>query len=152
MMPCRRPTRPAAAAQSGDGSAGGAGALPAGGDGRTVVLDPDALQKLRELDPDGHSHLMQKVTEAFRASTGRLLPQMVEAASGGSIDRVRHVAHTLKSSSASLGALRLSRLCADLEQQIRVGEVTELGRQVEQIAAETSVVIKALDLLMDAPR
>ena len=82
--------------------------------------------------------------KAFVTSTTRMLPQLRDAGQTGDLNGVRHVAHTLKSSSASLGAAWLSRRCADLEHQMRAGVVRDIGTQIESIAAETEVVIKAL--------
>ncbi|WP_418316565.1 Hpt domain-containing protein [Piscinibacter sakaiensis] len=144
-MPFSR--RPKAAASAGNAGDAGAGAS---GSERGAILDPESLQRLRELDPRGDARLLEKVIDAFCSSTARLLPQLREAAAAANLGGVRHVAHTLKSSSASLGALQLSRLCADLEQQIRDNAVVGLDRQVEQIGTEIAVVIQALDGLKDA--
>lgn len=109
-----------------------------------AVLDELALQRLRDLDPHNEAGLLKKVVQAFNSSTNRLLPQMVQAASCGDLAGVRHVAHTLKSSSASLGALQLSGFCGELEHQIRCVEVIDLDLQVSQIAAEIALVLQAL--------
>jgi HPt (histidine-containing phosphotransfer) domain-containing protein len=65
---------------------------------------------------------------------------------------MRHVAHTLKSSSASIGALRLSTLCAQLEAAVRGDAVDDgLDAQIDALCAEVQTVRPALDqLLTDA--
>lgn len=115
------------------------------------VLDEAALDRLRELDPQGKNQLLQRVAQAFHTSAARLVPQLHACAAAQDLNGVRHVAHTLKSSSASIGALRLSGQCAELESQIRAERVQQLGAQVEAIACEIKVVLKALEVLMDAP-
>ena len=65
--------------------------------------------------------LVQRVVGAFETSANRLLPQLEAAHAAGEWDGVRHVAHTLKSSSASVGAFALSKLCAEVESLIRDG-------------------------------
>ena len=135
-----------------DDAARGAGAEPAeSGDAPPGVLDEAALDRLRELDPQGKNQLLQRVSRAFHTSTARLVPQLLAAAEARDLNGVRQVAHTLKSSSASIGALRLSRQCAELESQIRLERVDQLGAQVDSIATEIEVVLKALEVLMDAP-
>jgi CheY-like chemotaxis protein len=121
-------------------------AAPAG-----AVLDADALQRLRELDPTGANKLLARVLSAFQTSTGRLLPQMMDACAGNDLPGIRHVAHTLKSSSASIGALNLSELCAQLETMIRNDKVDTLQARVDGIAAEVEIVLKALQRLMGPP-
>jgi signal transduction histidine kinase/DNA-binding response OmpR family regulator len=115
------------------------------------VLDEAALGRLRELDPLGKNQLLQRVSRAFHTSTARLVPQLLASAAAQDLNGVRHVAHTLKSSSASIGALRLSQQCAELESQIRLERVDHLAAQVDSIATEIEVVLKALEVLMDAP-
>lgn len=146
---CPRRCAPAAdPAPAPGGAAPGAAesaATPAVGD----VLDAGALDRLRELDPLGKNKLLARVSLAFQASTARLLPLLREAEQTQDMTGVRHVAHTLKSSSASLGALRLSRQCAELEAQVRLDSVENLGFQVDEIGNEIEVVLQALKKLMD---
>jgi signal transduction histidine kinase/DNA-binding response OmpR family regulator len=113
------------------------------------VLDPGALDRLRELDPAGKNRLLERVSQAFHTSVARLLPMLQDALRTNDLAGVRHVAHTLKSSSASIGALRLSQQCADLESQIRLDRVENLPLQVQGIAEEIEVVLQALKQLMD---
>ncbi len=136
---------PAAGPESGGGGSPSAPAkaVAASAD----VLDREALERLRELDPTGKSGLLERVAEAFGTSTARLLPQMRSAGQAGDLEGVRYTSHTFKSSSASLGALRLSQLCAELELQARAGDSTDLEARVEEIAAEIEIVLQALKVL-----
>ena len=120
-------------------SAGGGDVLRAPG-----VLDPAALSKLRDLDPTGANQLMPRIMKAFEASLQRLLPQLAQAQQTQDCDSIRHVAHTLKSSSASIGALHLSRLCAELEATLRTEEQVGLDPQIEALRAECKVISVAL--------
>jgi hypothetical protein len=114
----------------------------------TNGLDPQALRRLRELDPSGANRLFERVVQAFEASTGRLMPQLDEAVAARHLPGVRHVAHTLKSSSASIGALKLSALCAEIEGMIRDDDVQGLGERVAAMHAETAVVRESLRALL----
>ena len=90
-------------------------------------LDTAALGRLRELDPTGTSGLVERVFRAFAGSLERLMPQLHAAQIGADWNAVRHVAHTLKSSSASVGAIKLSLLCAEIETMIRTDNL-DAGR------------------------
>lgn len=109
-----------------------------------TVLDEGALARLRELDPSGANRLLERVFEAFEASATRLLPQMERALQASDPAGVRHVAHTLKSSSASIGAIKLSSLCADIEAMIRRDAPDGLAVQVEAAVRESARVLRAL--------
>ena len=116
---------------------------------RVDVLDAGALDRLRELDPKGENQLLQRVLTAFQTSTARLVPQVRAACTAGDLNGVRHVAHTLKSSSASIGALRLAQLCSELESMIRLGKPESLPERVEAMCAEVETVLQALRHLLD---
>ena len=117
--------------------------------GARVVLDPQALERLRELDPGGHSKLLSRVAGAFGTSVARLLPQMTTAFEARDMAAIRHVAHTLKSSSASIGAVKLSRLCADIETMSREGRIDGLPEAMTAFDSEVNAVLDALKPLLD---
>lgn len=84
-------------------------------------LDPEALARLQALDPDGSQGLLARLAELFEAALPAQVQGLVGAGAAGDLDTLRHHAHTLKSSSASLGAAVLSAACAALEHQAREG-------------------------------
>lgn len=115
---------------------------------RDGVLDQTILNRLSQLDPNGVNRLLERVVTAFDNSTQRLIPQLREGARRGDLDGVRQVARTLRSASASIGAVRLTRLCADIEADSRAGEATELATRVKSMAAETDIVLSVLRSLL----
>ena len=111
------------------------------------VLDAQALERLRELDPTGQNKLLERVFKAFEASIARLMPQLDAAGAGEDWQTVRQVAHTLKSSSASIGALALSQLCAEVESRVRQSQLDALAQPLDALAAEIARVQRALRAL-----
>jgi HPt (histidine-containing phosphotransfer) domain-containing protein len=103
-------------------------------------LDGEAIRRLRELDPSGESHLLTRVFNAFETSLNRLLPQLIQARDANDASGVRLVAHTLKSSSATVGALELSRLCVAVEVQAREMRLDEASEGIAQILLEVEAV------------
>ena len=87
-----------------------------------VVLDAACLDELRALDPDGQARLVQRVLATYQTSLVRLVEQLRQARTEANWDQVSRVAHTLKSSSASIGALSFASLCADIEGLLREGD------------------------------
>lgn len=116
------------------------------------VLDAEAIARLRELDPNGTSGLLGRVLHAFETSAARLLPQLRAARQNGDTAAVRFVAHTLKSSSASIGAARFSALCAELENGIRLQQPIDLAAKIDAVERELGRVLQALAQLPDARR
>lgn len=114
------------------------------------LLDPEAIRRLRELDPSGGNKLLERVVAAFSTSLDRLLPELARAREGDTLDlaAVRHVSHTLKSSSASLGAMALSARCADIETQAREGRREGLSEQLDAMLQDIQQVRTALAALL----
>ncbi len=137
-------SRPQAPMADAAGSHTGALAAPA-----TATLDPQALQRLRELDPTGASQLIERVGKAFNTSVARLVPQLRAAQAAADAAGIRHVAHTLKSSSASIGAVKLSRLCAEMEAMARQGETEGMHEQISALCIEIDAVLDALKYTLD---
>ena len=112
-----------------------------------TALDDDALQRLRDLDPQGKSRLLERVFGAFMTSAARLSGQLREARRSDDKAGIRLVAHTLKSSSASIGALALSRLCAEIESQLRSEEYAGLSERLDSVDVELKAVLQAVQPL-----
>lgn len=123
-----------------------AGLAEAGAAGPAGLLDPQALARLHELDPTGQSGLVQRVLATYRQSLQRLLEQLRSARDAGDRDAIRHAAHTLKSSSASVGALALAGLCAQVEAGLRSGDgdAAEGAALLDRLLAEGDRVLAGL--------
>ena len=100
------------------------------------VLDAACMAELRALDPDGKAQLVKRVLATYQASLAKLVAQLQLARTEGAWDQVSRVAHTLKSSSASIGALALSSLCADIERLLRAGDNAAVVPLLELFHAE----------------
>ena len=118
---------------------------------RTAVLDADALERLRELDPQGKSRLLERVLRAFESSASRLARQFREARAADDMQGIRHVVHTLKSSSASIGALVLARLCAEIETSIQAEAFAALPERLDAMDRELAAVLQAVSPMLSVP-
>ena len=108
------------------------------------VLNAVAIRRLRELDPTGESRLLTRVFQAFEASLNRLLPQLEQARNTSDAAGVRLVAHTLKSSSATIGAVQLSTVCAEVEAMAQESRLDAAASGIEKILSEAQAVREAL--------
>ncbi|HEY6135244.1 MAG TPA: Hpt domain-containing protein [Rubrivivax sp.] len=122
-----------------------------GGAPAPTVLDAEALDKLRALDPGGRAGILLRVLGTFEGSLKRLMLQFESARAGMDLPALRHVAHTLRSSSASIGALALSRCCLELETRIRDGQTEGLADAVEALSAESARAAVAVRAMLDRP-
>lgn len=112
------------------------------------VLDADALNRLRELDPKGQNRLVERVMQAYLNSLDRLLPQLDQARCTNDWNGVRHIAHTLKSSSASIGAMAMSELCASVERCVREEQLGAVPMQLLEMDDQIVRVRAALERML----
>ena len=113
-------------------------------DARPPAIDAEVLSKLRELDPDGQSGIVHRVLSTYRKSLLDTMQALEPALRQEDSEAVRRLAHTLKSASASVGALELSRLCLQLEAAARGPDKTALPDLVRHLALEAARVLDAL--------
>ncbi|MEF7613082.1 Hpt domain-containing protein [Aquincola sp. MAHUQ-54] len=145
--PLRSQTR-APSAETGEGGGGAARSdLPGT---LLAMLDEAALNRLRELDPAGQMGLVLRVLRTFDSSMAKLLIQLEQARAAEDFQAIKHVAHTLKSSAASVGALHLSQLCAEIERNVRELQTASLSTQLDAMVTECKRLQTGLKLLGSA--
>ncbi|MBI4184497.1 MAG: response regulator [Proteobacteria bacterium] len=76
------------------------------------VIDTRSIEDLEELGSDGD--FVVEVIDDFIADTEQVLKDLEAAVETGNLQAFRDGAHALRSSAANVGALRLQRLCSDL--------------------------------------
>lgn len=122
-----------------------------------TVLDAGALKRLADIDPTGRNGVVGKVLRTYQSSVARLMPQFDTAWQTGDADRLGLVAHTLKSSSATIGAVALAAICAELETMTRKIAASAadaparaaLEPRVTALRAEIAIVLGAVASLLD---
>ncbi len=115
---------------------------------RNTTLDAAALARLRELDPDGRHGVVVRVLAAFEASLSRMLAQLREQRENADATAVKDIAHTLKSSSASVGALELTGACTEIERRVRGGDTSALRADVERLLDEGEAALAAVAAML----
>ncbi len=100
--------------------------------------DEDALPSLKA------KRRAPKVIELFLAQVPGALDTLSGAVEDGAAERVAQLAHKLKGSCDSIGALRMALVCRSLQQLAGAAAPAELICQVEALRAEYSAVEAAL--------
>lgn len=113
-----------------------------------VTLDEAALAKLRELDPDGHRGVVERVFTAFESSLVRWIAQLEGGPDPVDAATVRYIAHTLKSSAGSVGAKDLAQACADLERRLRGGEAVDLPMETRRLVVLGGAALAAIRAML----
>lgn len=108
-----------------------------------VFVDRAALDQLLDV-VGGDPASLCELLDSFATEGPLLLRQLELGCAEGGTEALRRASHTLKSTARDFGATELSRLCAELEQQCRNGELCEPAAQVGAISAELAAVLAAL--------
>ena len=114
------------------------------------VVDRGVVDELIEAT-GGDPSFLGELIEAFRTDAPTQLAAMREAVAARSADDLVRPVHTLKSSSASLGALGLAERCRSLEAQARSGSLEGADQATEAIATELGLVITELSTIASTP-
>ncbi len=107
-------------------------------------VDSRILHALRDLQIDGEPDIVQRIVTTYLDGSDPLIDQLQEARHSGDTEGMRTIAHRLKSSSANVGAMRLSEFNRLLEMDCanNAGEDAEV--MVAAIAKEFKRVKKML--------
>lgn len=110
-------------------------------------LDAAALARLHELDPGGKNGIVTRVLATFDRSLVATLSGLQAAEQRGDMVAMRRLTHTLKSSSASVGALELSACCATVEALARDDRPAQLPAALARLQGEGQRALGAVQRL-----
>jgi len=119
-------------------------ALPAA----PAAINPLALDAIRALSAGQGDALLQRVLSAFLQDTPRQLAALREAVAAGDAGSIRKTAHSLKSSSANVGADALAKLFKELEQLARAGHPGGAAGLLARLESEFQSVRQSLSLIL----
>jgi HPt (histidine-containing phosphotransfer) domain-containing protein len=101
------------------------------------AVDPDALTRLQRF---GGSKLLHEMIALFVEIAPDRLTTAERAVAEGDLTTAENALHSLKSSSAQLGAMKLSRLSEQGEMLTRGGTVTEITQVLSDSRTELARV------------
>jgi signal transduction histidine kinase/CheY-like chemotaxis protein/HPt (histidine-containing phosphotransfer) domain-containing protein len=100
------------------------------------VLDHAVLDRIRALQRPNSPSVLAQVIGVYLEDSPEMIERLNQALGSGDIAALTDIAHSLKSSSANLGASRLSAVCKELELRGKAGAREGLAGLVARIAAE----------------
>lgn len=115
------------------------------------ILNPVLLDQIRVLDTSDEQTLLHKILGAFLESTGDYVHQLERAIIRQDADSLRRAAHTLKSSSANIGAESLSVIFRQLEAYGRAGNIDEAALLQTNMQHHYQQVIMEIHKIIDQP-
>jgi histidine phosphotransfer protein HptB len=79
------------------------------------TIDPDAIANLRELNPGDHGEFLREIVGIYIEDTPKRLADLRASLASGDVSSFTRAAHTIKGSSANVGAQVLKGIAERLE-------------------------------------
>lgn len=108
------------------------------------VVDLDVLKSL----VGDNESIIRDFLAHFLTSASATTGELREACNDADYRKVGAIAHKLKSSSRSMGAIRLSDFCAGLESACRVDDHTSASQYLAHVEEEMAAVLKHIEALL----
>ena len=113
-----------------------------------AVIDQQTIDQLRELMG---SDFMVELIDTYCQETGMLIEQLYQTLASRDTAAFGRCAHSIKSSSASLGALIFSQQARELEMMGKANDLSEAESKLEKLAADFVLVKQSLEELRNEP-
>jgi HPt (histidine-containing phosphotransfer) domain-containing protein len=117
-------------------------------DAAPAAINPAALNAIRALGPGQGESLLRRVLEAFLLDTPRQITALRQATAGSDTSAIRKTAHSLKSSSANVGADALAKLFMEMEQMARAEQTEGAADLLAQLEREFQSVRQSLSIIL----
>ena len=110
------------------------------------VLDQFTLQAIREMGGEEGDFVLSNIIQMYLETAPPYLQQIETAIATQDLDSLRRAAHSLGSSSATLGAMNFAKLCKELENLARSSSITTAETLFFPLQSEYEIVKRALTL------
>lgn len=115
-----------------------------GGEVTCDVIDKSVLDSLRELQEAGDPDIVAEVGGLFIHHSPEKVEAIMKSAANGDARGLQMAAHSLKSSSAYIGAMRLSAMAKELELMGRANALDGAREKAQRLNDEFGQVMSAL--------
>src|SRR3954468_21658029 len=100
------------------------------------VIDPQSIENLRALNPGDNDEFLREITGIFLEDTPQRIAELDQSLAAGDVPKFTRAAHSIKGSSANLGAMALRASAEKLEHQSRVDGLVGVGALVSEVKLE----------------
>ena len=81
------------------------------------VIDSESIENLRSLNPGDGDEFLREIISIYLEDTPQRIAELEESPAGGDAPRFTRAAHSVKGSSANLGAMAVRQVAEQLEHQ-----------------------------------
>lgn len=102
------------------------------------VIDPQAIENLRALNPDDGDEFLREIIAIYLEDTPQRMAELEQSLSSGDIPKFTRAAHSIKGSSANVGALAVRAIAEQLEHHSTKQGLDGVASMMETLKAEFS--------------
>jgi HPt (histidine-containing phosphotransfer) domain-containing protein len=113
-----------------------------------TVIDQQAIENLRALNPGDNDEFLREITGIFLEDTPQRIAELDQSLATGDTPKFTRAAHSIKGSSANLGAIALKAAAEQLEHHSRSHGLTDVNELVGKVKAEFGRAQTALAPIM----
>jgi HPt (histidine-containing phosphotransfer) domain-containing protein len=115
------------------------------------IIDPATFAGLLD-SLGGDVEFLSELVDAYLDSSPGLLASMQQALTSGEAPALQRAAHSLKTGSASFGALAFAARCKGLEELAKMGALAEAESKSQALEAAYAEVAAALEARVESAR
>ena len=113
-----------------------------------AVIDPLAIENLRALNPGDNDEFLREIVGIFLEDTPQRITELDQSLKAGDVPKFTRAAHSIKGSSANLGAMALRFVAEKLEHESRTNGLGAVTAHVDSVKAEFDRARAELDKLV----
>ena len=118
---------------------------------RSPSIDRSVLDQIRMLEGPGRQGLLEKVVGLYLSDSLKVMEKIRSSVGTGDAEALRRAVHTLKSSSANVGACAVSKACRRIEEEAAAGNPPPSGSpELERLEEEYRSVRQELQAILEA--
>ncbi|MDP3068830.1 MAG: Hpt domain-containing protein [Opitutaceae bacterium] len=102
----------------------------------SLVIDPSAIAELRALNPDDGDEFLRDIVGIYLEDTPVRIAELEDCLALGDITSFTRAAHSIKGSSANVGAVALRAVAEQLEHHSHMHGLTDVAGLIAKIKVE----------------
>jgi HPt (histidine-containing phosphotransfer) domain-containing protein len=108
------------------------------------AVDPEAIEQLRFLEDEDQPNVVAELVLLFVEHTPPKISAIRDGITQGDAGAVKRAAHSLKGSSANVGATGMQHVCEQIEHAAAGGDLGPARELLPLLEQEVAVVVEAL--------
>lgn len=102
----------------------------------STIIDPESIESLRSLNPGDNDEFLREIIGIFLDDTPKRLTELDQCLASGDVKTFTRAAHSIKGSSANLGAMVLRASAEKLEHTSSAEGLGNVSALIAQVQAD----------------